>query len=76
MQQQRPAYGANQPVSGNPYYAQQPQYAQPQYAQPTYAQPQYGQQQYAQPQYGQPNTIYRDQYGNTYQARPRTMFPF
>ncbi len=66
----RPAYG-QQPVYGNPYYGQ-PQYAQPQYAQPQYAQPQY-----AQPQYGAPRAyIDRDAYGEPYQARPRTLFPF
>jgi hypothetical protein len=59
-------YGTNQPTYGNPYYAQQPVYAQPQYGQPYYAQPQY-----VQPQ--QPR--YRDQYGETYQPRPRS-FPF
>ncbi|MEJ0077821.1 MAG: L,D-transpeptidase family protein [Alphaproteobacteria bacterium] len=91
VQQQQPAYGnpsyAQQPQYGQPYY-QQPQYGQPQYAQqpqygqptyqPQYAQPQYAQPQYAQPQYAQPQprTIYRDQYGNTYQARPPgTLFP-
>ena len=85
-----PRYGSNQPATGNPYYAQprygqpyyqqpqyaQPQYGQPQYAQPQYVQPQYGQPAYAQPQYGQPpRPVYRDQYGNTYQARPGTLFP-
>jgi len=70
QQQYGPRYGANQPAYGNPYYAQ------PQYAQPQYVQPQYGQPTYAQPQYGQPRTIYRDQYGNMYQARPGTIFPF
>jgi len=87
VQPQQPAYGArdgsNQPVYGNSYPAQpqygqptyvQPQYAQPQYGQPTYAQPQYGQPAYAQPQYAQPQRpVYRDQYGNTYQARPGTL---
>ena len=61
----------------------QPQYQQPS-GQPQYGQlprPAYGQQQYAQPQYGQPYGaprayIYRDSYGEPYQARPRTMFPF
>jgi hypothetical protein len=65
----RATYG--QPVYGTPYYAQ------PQYAQPRYAVPQY---QYAQPQYAQPYAsrgyIYRDQYGQPYQVRPRTLFPF
>jgi len=65
-----PRYGSNQPAYGNPYYAQ------PQYGQPYYAQPQYGQPYYAQPQYAQPRTVYRDPYGETYQPRPRTMFPF
>jgi L,D-transpeptidase-like protein len=87
VQQQQPTYGSNQPAYGNPSYAQQqPQYGQPQYGQPQpqygqpyYAQPQpqYGQPSYGQPQYAQPpQTIYRDQYGNTYRQRPRTMFPF
>jgi hypothetical protein len=71
QQQYGPRYGANQPAYGNPSYAQQPQYAQPYYQQPQYGQPAYGQ-----PQYAQPRTIYRDQYGNTYQARPPTMFPY
>jgi hypothetical protein len=77
QQQQRPTYGprygSNQPTYGNQYYAQQPQYGQPYYAQPQYGQPYYGQQpQYAQP----PQTIYRDQYGNAYQARPGTQSPY
>jgi hypothetical protein len=75
-----PRYGSTQPAYGNPYYAQpqygQQQYAQPQYGQPQYAQPQYGQPSYGQPQYVQPGTIYRDQYGNTYQARPGTLFRY
>jgi hypothetical protein len=52
------------PGYGNPYYGQQ--YAQPQYAQP----------QYAQPQYAQPRYYGRDPYGEPYQPRPRTLFPF
>jgi hypothetical protein len=86
VQQQQPAYapryGSNQPAYAQPQYGQQPYYAQPQYGQPSYVQPQYaqptyGQQQYAQPQYGQPpRPVYRDQYGNTYQARPSTLFPY
>jgi hypothetical protein len=75
VQQQQPTYGqrygSNQPAYGNPYYAQ-PQYGQPYYAQPQYGQPQYGQPYYAQ----QPRTIYRDQYGNMYQQRPGTLFPY
>ena len=71
---------ANQPVYGNPYYAQQ-QYQQP-YGQQQY-QP-YGQQQQYQP-YGRPNTlprpgyVYRDPYsGQVYQQqRPGgTLFPY
>jgi len=59
------------PAYGNPYYGQQ--YAQPQYG----AQPQYAQPQYAQPQYVQPRgTYYRDPYGEPYQPRARTLFPF
>jgi hypothetical protein len=71
-----PRYGSNQPASGNPYYAQ-PQYGQPYYAQPQYGQQQYGQSYFGQPQYAQPpRTIYRDQYGNTYEARPGTQVPY
>jgi hypothetical protein len=76
QQQQQPAYGprygSNQPAYGNQYYAPQPQYGQPYYAQPQYGQSYYGQQR----QYAQPQTIYRDQYGNMYQARPGTQSPY
>jgi len=62
QQQYGPRYGSNQRAYGNPYYAQ------PQYGQPYYAQ---------QPQYVQPpRPIYRDQYGNTYQARPGPLYPY
>ena len=64
-----------------PQYGQQQQYGQlprPAYGQqPVYGNPYYGQQQQAQPQYADPRaTIYRDSYGQTYQVRPRSVFPF
>ncbi len=64
-----------------PQYGQQQQYGQlPRPVsgqQPFYGNPYYGQQQQAQPQYADPRaTIYRDSYGQTYQVRPRTVFPF
>ncbi len=80
-----------QPQYGRPQYqqqyGQQLQYGQQQQygqlprpvsgQQPVYGNPYYGQQQQAQPQYADPRaTIYRDSYGQTYQVRPRTVFPF
>lgn len=62
---------------GQPRYGQLPRpanglvYGQPASGNPYY-QPQY---QYAQP-YQQRGYIYRDQYGEPYQPRPRTLFPF
>jgi hypothetical protein len=58
-----------QPYSGQQSYGQLPR--------PSYANPYYGQQ-YAQPQYAQPQPRYygRDSYGEAYQPRPRTLFPF
>ena len=53
------------PAYGSPYYGQQ-------YAQPQSVQPQYGPPQYAQ----QPRYYGRDPYGEPYQPRPRTLFPF
>jgi hypothetical protein len=75
------AYGQRQYVQ--PQYGQQQYYGQ-QYGQlprPGYANPYYGQQyaqpQYAQPQYAQPRGYYgRDPYGEPYQPRPRSVFPF
>jgi hypothetical protein len=74
-----PQYGPSpygqlpRPAYGNPYYGQQ--YAQPQYAPPQYAQPRYAEPQYAQP--AQPRGYYtRDPYGEPYQPRPRSLFPF
>jgi len=62
QQQYGPRYGSNQPVYGNPYYAQQ-QYQQP-----------YSGQQQALPR---PGYVYRDPYsGQVYEQRPRAMFPF
>jgi hypothetical protein len=83
----QPQYG--QPQSDQQQYGQ-PQYGQQHYGQlprpaygqqPAYGNPYYGQQPYAQPQYAPPYgapraTIYRDAYGEPYQPRPRTLFPF
>ena len=71
------AYGQRQYVQ--PRYGQQQYYGQlprPGYANPYYGQ-QYAQPQYVQPQYAQPRGYYgRDPYGEPYQPRPRSLFPF
>ena len=77
----QPQYGQQQ--YGQQQYGQQQYYGQ-QYGQlprPGYANPYYGQQyaqpQYVQPQYAQPRGYYgRDPYGEPYQPRPRSLFPF
>ncbi len=73
---QQPYY---QQQYGQQYYAQQ-QYGQQPYGPQPYGQPLprpvYGTPYYGQPQYAQPQPTYRDPYGEPYQTRPRTLFPF
>ena len=82
QQAAQPQYYGQQPYRQQ-YYGQPQYYGQQSYGQlprPSYGNPYYGQQyaqpQYVQPQYAQPRYYGRDPYGEPYQPRPRTLFPF